>query len=95
MAAVREGDPYKRDRRRGEWRVRRELLLTDADAALAIQRDVVIVESRYEMMTDHVVFMGYGPAFEIVEPGFVTPEYRPVLERTAGACRLKSWEPVR
>lgn len=92
---MRTEDPYKRDKRRGRWTVHRPLLLTDAEAALAIQRDVVIVDTRYDVMTDSIVFTGYGEAFEIVEPQFVTPEYRPVLERTAAGCRLKSWEPVR
>ena len=91
---MRTGDPYKRDWRRGQWSVRRKLLLSDAEAALAIQRDVVIVESRYEMMTDTVVFTGYGAAFEIVEPQFVTPIYLPVLERTAAGCTLKEWRRV-
>jgi hypothetical protein len=84
-------DPYKRNMRKGRWKVARDILLDVRYHRFvkAVQDEVIIIGTDYDIMTDIVNFQGLSEHFEIVPEGNVIPQYVPIAEG-----RKIRWEKV-
>lgn len=94
-------DPYKRHQRKGRWKVSRDMLLDYRSHAfcMAMQQDVLIVGTNYEIMTNVVEFHGISEHFCVVPEGEIVPLYEPLaFEHYTGPSAIPAiavrWERV-
>jgi len=85
-------DPYKRDRRLGRWFVNEREVWAVPSLIDEIQQHATVLQATPSTIKRAIEFIGRSEHFDIVGPGDVIPEYRPIFEAGPAGMTSFRWE---